>query len=303
MRSAFSSLLTIRAVALMSSTPVKRRRTAAAPNATPSKKRATTSPHFSGPAKGSFGPLLSATVAPHTLLLGTQPSDNSLREGKYFMTNANAFWHIVGDALGFRRGFHIDGRAEAVDFIRPHLLHDEAVDYDEAVARLTGAGYALWDAVAASNRKGSLDGAIRDATYADVRGLLAATPSIKRICFSTGAGSAKIFKKGNGAWLAEPGAFRCRDDAVSRGVFPKLPVDGDGVELCVMESVSPASNPRQTWSKAKQAAFDDEYAARPAAIYPYKRKHWFEVCFRDEPAVQKAPPFGSVPTDFRPEED
>ncbi|KAH8047966.1 G/U mismatch-specific uracil-DNA glycosylase [Aureococcus anophagefferens] len=259
----------------MSSTPVKRRRTAAAPNATPSKKRATTSPHFSGPAKGSFGPLLSATVAPHTLLLGTQPSDNSLREGKYFMTNANAFWHIVGDALGFRRGFHIDGRAEAVDFIRPHLLHDEAVDYDEAVARLTGAGYALWDAVAA----------------------------IKRICFSTGAGSAKIFKKGNGAWLAEPGAFRCRDDAVSRGVFPKLPVDGDGVELCVMESVSPASNPRQTWSKAKQAAFDDEYAARPAAIYPYKRKHWFEVAFRDEPAVQKAPPFGSVPTDFRPEED
>ena len=136
-----------------------------------------------------------------------------------------------------------------------------------------------------------------------MRGLLAATPSIRRICFSTGAGSAKIFKKGNGAWLAEPGAFRCRDDAVSRGVFPKLPVDGDGVELCVMESVSPASNPRQTWSKAKQAAFDDEYAARPAAIYPYKRKHWFEVCFRDEPAVQKAPPFGSVPTDFRPEED
>ncbi len=66
---------------------------------------------------------------------------------------------------------------------------------------------------------------------------------------------------------------------------------------------SPASNPRQTWSKAKQAAFDDEYAARPAAIYPYKRKHWFEVCFRDEPAVRKAPPFGSVPTDFRPEED
>ena len=126
------------------STPVKRRRTAAAPNATPTKKRATTSPHFSGPAKGSFGPLLSATVAPHTLLLGTQPSDNSLREGKYFMTNANAFWHIVGDALGFRRGFHIDGRAEAVDFIRPHLLHDEAVDYDQAVARLTGAGYALW---------------------------------------------------------------------------------------------------------------------------------------------------------------
>ena len=50
-----------------------------------------------------------------------------------------------------------------MDFIRPHLLHAEALDYEAAVARLTGAGYALWDSVAASTRKGSLDTAIRDA--------------------------------------------------------------------------------------------------------------------------------------------
>ena len=46
--------------------------------------------------KGSFLPSVDPTVPPHTLLLGTQPSDNSLAQGKYFMTNANAFWHIVG---------------------------------------------------------------------------------------------------------------------------------------------------------------------------------------------------------------
>ena len=107
---------------------------------------------------------------------------------------------------------------------------------------------------------------------------------------------------GFGIVLAAAGKLQSDAYSGDRGLGAYLR-DGDGVELCVMESVSPASNPRQTWSKAKQAAFDDEYAARPAAIYPYKRKHWFEVAFRDEPAVQKAPPFGSVPTDFRPEED
>ena len=290
---------------VLMATPVKTKRGSRLHAATPAKRPRTSSPYFEGPEKGSFAPLLSEGCPPHTLILGTQPSDNSLREGKYFMTNANAFWHIVGDTLGFRRGFHIDGREEAVDFIRPHLLHDEAVDYDEAVARLTGAGYALWDAVASSKREGSLDSAIRSATYADVRGLCAATPSIRRICFSTGAGSAKIFKKGNEAWLATPGAFARRDDPATATVFkrvPAAPVAG-AIELAVMESVSPASNPRQTWSKEKQAQFDDEWAARPASIYPYKRRNWFEVCFAAEPAVKAAPPFGSVPTDFRPEAD
>ena len=46
--------------------------------------------------KGSFLPSVDPAVPPHTLLLGTQPSDNSLAHGQYFMTNANAFWHIVG---------------------------------------------------------------------------------------------------------------------------------------------------------------------------------------------------------------
>ena len=57
-----------------------------------------------GPRKLSFGPAEPCSRTPHTLLLGTQPSDNSLRAGQYFMTNENAFWWIVGDALGFRRG-------------------------------------------------------------------------------------------------------------------------------------------------------------------------------------------------------
>ncbi|KAJ1462451.1 hypothetical protein M885DRAFT_505302 [Pelagophyceae sp. CCMP2097] len=203
--------------------------------------------------KGSFAPVLHHTVAPHTLLLGTQPSDNSLAQGWYFATNSNAFWHIVGDALGFRasragapfarwpykrlgRGFHV-GRVDAVDFIRPHLLHSESesLSYDAALQRLTSSGYAMWDVVSSSNRKGSLDSAIKQATFSDVESLVAFNPTIKRICFSTGSGSANMFRKAHKQWLREPGAFRARDDDASRAVFGKF-VCGTGtarIELCV----------------------------------------------------------------------
>ena len=170
--------------------------------------------------KGSFLPSVDPSVPPHTLLLGTQPSDNSLAHGQYFMTNANAFWHIVGDALGFRRGFHIAGRTDAPDYIRRHLLHCEEVSYDEAIRRLTARGYALWDVIAESERKGSLDGDIKNATFADVQSLVARHPSIRRICFSSGATTAKFFRRTHKAWLATPGAFvACPGCPESRAIF------------------------------------------------------------------------------------
>ena len=103
------------------------------------------------PRKGSLPALLPA--APHTLLLGTQASDNALDGDIPFFTNENAFWHILGDALGFRRGFHLR-REEAVDSIRPHLLHpaEATCGYEEARRRLLEAGFAVWDVVAESER-------------------------------------------------------------------------------------------------------------------------------------------------------
>ncbi|KAJ8603737.1 hypothetical protein CTAYLR_000253 [Chrysophaeum taylorii] len=249
--------------------------------------------------KGAFLPVVHASVPPHTLLLGTQPSDNSLKYSGYFMTNANCFWHIVGDALGFRRGFHVDGREEAVDYVRPHLMHSESASYEEAIERLSSRGYAMWDVVAESTRKGSLDSAIRNAKYADVRSLVEAHPSIRKICFSNGIDLARRFRRAHDVWLRE-GTFYARDDPASRRVFGDLSAEGR-IELCVLESVSPASNPRETWSAEKQRAkgHDDRWAHRPAALYPFKRASWFEACFADEPAVKAAPPFGSLDSDYR----
>ena len=81
----------------------------------------------------SFAATYDPQVNTHTLILGTQPSSNSLDAGWYFGTNSNAFWHIVGDALGFRRGFHCGARTEAVPSILPHLLHAEEVYSEKAV--------------------------------------------------------------------------------------------------------------------------------------------------------------------------
>ena len=105
----------------------KRPRTAGSVTAAPTTSKyfgAGTSSYFktAAPRKGSLPAMLGGQ--PHTLICGTQASDNALDGDIPFFTNENAFWHIMGDALGFRRGFHMR-RSEAVDSIRPHLLHEE----------------------------------------------------------------------------------------------------------------------------------------------------------------------------------
>ena len=110
--------------------------------------------------------------------------------------------------------------------------------------------------------------------------------------------------KAHAAWLKEPGAFRRRDDALSASAFPKVPTTGEGVELCILLSASPASNPRETWSAAKQRqkGHSDQWSARPAALYPFKRRQWFDVCFADEPLVRAAAPFGALASHYRADE-
>ena len=169
---------------------------------------------------GSFEAIIDSSVAlPHTLLVGTQPATKSLANRWYFANDTNAFWPIVGHALRFRRGFHEHTRpdGDVVPSIAKHLrggeLHrheqrDEVVvDYEEAVARLQGAGYALWDILSSSVRKSkksgkqsSLDSDIRTPKAADIEGLVRRNPSIRRIVFVTGKLSADTFRKHFSKW-------------------------------------------------------------------------------------------------------
>lgn len=290
--------------------------------------------HASAPRKGSFPAVIGA--APHSLILGTQASDNALDGDIPFFTNENAFWHIMGDALGFRRGFHLR-REDAVDGIRPHLLHPEEAEctYDEARRRFVEAGFALWDVVAESERAGSLDQDIKNPKFHDVRGLCERHPTIERICFATGQGSAKIFRGAWRRWLATPGLFRAAPDAASQAIFarhvsPAIHADASAqaanecgaspsavsrtpIELVVLESVSPAAVPAvSTKSHGKRVGaytaagrLDLVAAGAPrAAAYAWKRSCWLNALPEDvlHAAAHEARLFGSRPSDLMPEE-
>ena len=268
----------------MSASPRKRKAATAASD-TPGTKTAVAKTS-AGEHKGSFGCALDGTVPPHTLILGTQPSDVSLGANRYYDTHTNVLWHIVGDALGWRRGW-LDGKGRAPPAsITSRLLHEASIEsYDEALAQLTSRGYCLWDVLKESERAGSLDGAITNARPADVRGLVGAHPSIERICFSSGATTANFFKTHFGDWLKEEGAFRVHPNKPTQQVFGQLvPPGGTGIELVVMESVSPAYVPRVSVreSTKRRAAYAEagcpQLSAR-ASAYGWKRQQWFEACF------------------------
>jgi len=275
--------------------------------------------------KGSFGPAMDDSATPHTLILGTQPSDVSLGAGRYYDFHTNALWHIVGDALGFRRGW-LDGNGRGPPkSVTASLLHDRTIDrYEDALALLTSKGYALWDVVKESERRGSLDGDIKNAVAADVRGLVRAHPSITRICLASGKSTADFFKKYHKSWLAEPGAFCVHPNKFSQETFAKLVPSGGGgggdsggggassapIELVVMESVSSARVPpvsfKADYAAKRLAAYAEAgypHLAARASAYAWKRQQWFDDCFdRVLSEAERAKKFGERAGDLISEE-
>jgi TDG/mug DNA glycosylase family protein len=114
--------------------------------------------------KQAFPPILGET--PRLLILGSMPGEASLRLGQYYGHGRNAFWPILCELLGVP--------AEA--------------DYSTRTRALIERGIALWDVIAACERDGSLDTAIRPASIQvnDFATLLEAQPSIGRIAFNGG---------------------------------------------------------------------------------------------------------------------
>ncbi len=117
------------------------------------------------------------------LVLGSFPGGLSLAQARYYAHPRNQFWPILGRLLG-----------EPL----PELA------YEARLARLVARGVALWDALGACRRRGSLDAAIRDARGNAFDALLASQPALGAVAFN-GATAAK----------AEPG-FAARGLATYR---------------------------------------------------------------------------------------
>lgn len=111
------------------------------------------------PAAG-FPPIAAANA--RILILGSLPGQTSLAASEYYAHRQNAFWRIMSALLG------VNG------------------DYQSRCGQLTGAGIAVWDVLASSERPGSMDADIRldSAQPNDFAGFLAEHAGITRIGFN-----------------------------------------------------------------------------------------------------------------------
>jgi len=105
------------------------------------------------------------------LILGTMPSVESLNQSFYYAHPRNAFWPIMEKLLD-----------------QPMLT-----EKDKRVA-LQNAGVFLWDVLAACEREGSLDSAIKQPQANDFEWVFMKNPTIEVVAFNGKAAQA-LFKK------------------------------------------------------------------------------------------------------------
>ena len=96
------------------------------------------------------------------LILGSMPSERSLQKKQYYAHPQNAFWKIMDQILG------------------------ETRNYQEKTRCFRKRGLALWDVISACRRKGSLDTAIKNPKYNDLRQFLKKHPKIKHVLLNGG---------------------------------------------------------------------------------------------------------------------
>lgn len=125
----------------------------------------------SSPGSSATPPERSRAFAPvagpgtRLLILGSLPGVASLSAGQYYAHPRNAFWRLVGAAIG---------------------RDIAALPYPDRLAALGAAGVGLWDVVASAERPGSADAAIRDPEHADLARLVARLPALRAVAFNGG---------------------------------------------------------------------------------------------------------------------
>ncbi len=139
------------------------------------------------------------------LILGSMPGERSLELQQYYGHKHNRFWRLMAEL--FNGGILIE-------------------DYGERKQLLLNNNIALWDVLAFCRREGSLDSAIRDEEYNDLRGFLAAHPKIVKICCNGGKAYSALKK------------YRRKNQLA-------------GIEILPLPSTSPA-NARWTLEKLKK---------------------------------------------------
>lgn len=97
------------------------------------------------------------------LILGSFPGEASLAAQQYYAHPRNQFWRLLSSVLGEEL---------------------TALAYPQRLQRLLAQHIGLWDVLAACEREGSLDAAIRNPQANDFARLKHEFPSLFRICFN-----------------------------------------------------------------------------------------------------------------------
>ncbi len=102
-------------------------------------------------------------------VLGSLPGDASLAAQRYYAHPRNAFWRLIGLAIGQEL---------------------EPLGYEQRLERLTANGVGLWDVVERAVRRGSLDQAIRNPAHNPLLEYFAGFPRLKAVAFNGSSAAA-----------------------------------------------------------------------------------------------------------------
>lgn len=146
--------------------------------------------------KAAFPPVVGDDA--RLLILGSMPGEMSLSQREYYAHPRNGFWPILCQLLD----------------VAP------AASYAERCAALVANRIALWDVIAACERPGSLDQAIRQESIVvnDFAAFYATYPAIDRLVFNGGTAEREY----------------------RRRVLPGLPLKQQGIQCHRLPSTSPA---------------------------------------------------------------
>ena len=153
----------------------------------------------------AFPPLVDADS--RLLILGSMPSVQSLQKQQYYGHPQNAFWRII------------------------HDLWDQPLpaDYGQRTRFLLAHRIALWDILAACERTGSADAAIRAGQANDFQAFLQAWPQIRRICFN-GQAAARLFNQ----LVLKKHGWQISENKLTGASL------GPGLQVILLPSTSPA---------------------------------------------------------------
>jgi TDG/mug DNA glycosylase family protein len=118
-------------------------------------------PGLAEPALRGLPPVLGREV--RVLVLGSFPGAASLAAGQYYAHPRNHFWPLLSVVTGVPLA---------------------TLPYRHRLTALRGCGIGLWDSIVACRRRGSLDGAIRDAEPAQAARVRRAAPVLVLVCFN-----------------------------------------------------------------------------------------------------------------------